>query len=121
MADRDNLYPACAGASLRWHEKCPRCGAGRQDNCGDNAAYEAQLRRRGVTPPCNPCCATKDTEIAAIRAERDRLAEDADRFRWLLKHWNNDAIEVFITPMLTDDGDEIRADIDTMRRAVAGE
>lgn len=42
-----NLFrPECAGASLKWHEKCPRCGAARSDNCGDDAAYEAQLKRR---------------------------------------------------------------------------
>lgn len=42
------LKPECAGASLRWYEKCPRCGAGRQDNCMDDAAYCAQLVKRGA-------------------------------------------------------------------------
>lgn len=40
------FYPACAGASLRWHEKCPRCGATRHDDCLSDAAYNAQLARR---------------------------------------------------------------------------
>ena len=42
----DLFRPECAGASLKWHELCPRCGATRRDRCGDDAAYNAQLRKR---------------------------------------------------------------------------
>ena len=48
---RDLYRPECAGASLTWHEKCPRCGAGRQDNCGDDLAFCAQLLKRGARIP----------------------------------------------------------------------
>lgn len=48
MTQAPNLFaPECAGASVRWHEKCPRCGAGRQDNCADDLAFYAQLVKRG--------------------------------------------------------------------------
>lgn len=48
----DLFRPECAGASREWHEKCPRCGARRQDNCGDDHAFYAQLVKRGgrLTP-----------------------------------------------------------------------
>lgn len=45
----DLFHPVCAGASTQWHEKCPRCGAKRQDVCGDNPAYIAQANRLSDT------------------------------------------------------------------------
>ena len=76
------LFPECAGASLHKYEKCPRCGATRQENCLDDAAYKALLIRRNGTVPIGPqscptpgaCSATaiidyQAAEIARLRAE----------------------------------------------------
>ena len=36
------FHPECAGASLRYYEICPRCGATVSENCGDDEAFAVQ-------------------------------------------------------------------------------
>lgn len=73
MTDRNLFRPECAGASLTGHKKCPRCGARRQDYCGDDAAFNAQLERRNGNSAASPELISIDGGDIVIRITLDAL------------------------------------------------